>query len=412
MHKNLLIIGFVWPEPQSSAAGSRMMQLIQLFLNEGYTITFASPCTKSENAVSLIDFNVESVVIELNHSSFDDFVSALKPDVVLFDRFMMEEQFGWRVTEQCPEALRILDTEDLHCLRKGRAQAFKDNEPFDNRYLFRDIAKREIASIYRCDLSLIISEAEMTLLKKEFKVPEQLVHYLPFLMDPMSEDQQKALPSFIEREHFVTIGNFLHPPNLDAVKYLKESIWPYIRAQLNTAELHVYGAYASDKVMQYQDPKNGLHIKGFAEDVNDVMAKAKVCLSPLRFGAGLKGKFFDAMHNGTPFITTNIGAEGIVDANENHAFVTDSVDEMVSHAITLYQDETLWQKHQQLGFDLLHDKFSKKMHERKFLNQLEDALANKDNNRLQNFTGAMLSFHTMQSTKYMSRWIEVKNTKS
>jgi len=163
--------------------------------------------------------------------------------------------------------------------------------------------------------------------------------------------------------------------------------------------------------MQYQDVNNGLYIKGFADNVNAVMQKAKVCLSPLRFGAGLKGKFFDAMYNGTPFITTAIGAEGIVNTNENHAFVSDSVEEMVSHAIALYQNERMWQEQQLMGFGLLANKFNKTVHERKFLNQLEEAFANKDNNRLQNFTGAMLNFHTMQSTKYMSRWIEAKNTK-
>jgi hypothetical protein len=42
-------------------------------------------------------------------------VKELNPAVVLFDRFMMEEQFGWRVSENCPDALRLLDTEDLHC---------------------------------------------------------------------------------------------------------------------------------------------------------------------------------------------------------------------------------------------------------------------------------------------------------
>ena len=167
----LLIIGFVWPEPKSSAAGSRMMQLIHLFLSEGYQITFASACAKSENAFNLHSLGVTQTEIELNNSSFDDFILNLKPDIVLFDRFMMEEQFGWRVTEHCPKALRILDTEDLHCLRKAREQAFKDNQPCDKTYLFRDIAKREIASIYRSDLSLMISEAEMAILKDEFGVP-------------------------------------------------------------------------------------------------------------------------------------------------------------------------------------------------------------------------------------------------
>ena len=142
------------------------------------------------------------------------------------------------------------------------------------------------------------------------------------------------------------------------------------------------------------------------------MANARVCLSPLRFGAGLKGKFFDAIHNGTPFITTSIGAEGIINEGDNYEFVTDSVDNMVSHVIKLYQDETLWKKQQQLGFNLLSTKFNKKIYLQKFLNKLENALSNKETNRLQNFTGAMLNFHTMQSTKYMSRWIEAKNKNS
>ena len=120
----------MWPEPKSSAAGSRMMQLINVFLSEGYAITFASPCAKSENAFNLDSLGVTQKEIELNNSSFDDFISELKPDIVVYDRFMIEEQFGWRVVENCPEALRILDTEDLHCLRKGREQAFKDKKTF------------------------------------------------------------------------------------------------------------------------------------------------------------------------------------------------------------------------------------------------------------------------------------------
>jgi len=399
----------VWPEPKSSAAGSRMIQLIDVFLTEGYTITFASPCAKSNNAFNLESLEIAQKEIELNASSFDDFISQLKPDIVLFDRFMMEEQFGWRVAENCPEALRILDTEDLHSLRKAREQAFKDDKSCDKTYLFRDIAKREIASIYRCDLSLIISETEMAILQNDFGVPENVLHYLPFLIDDVSDEKKEALPSFKKRQHFVTIGNFLHPPNLDAVKYLSQTIWPKIRTQLKDTELYVYGAYASEKVTQYEDKKNGLFIKGYAKNVNDVMSNARVCLSPLRFGAGLKGKFFDAMQNGTPFITTTIGAEGIVNLGDDFDFVVDTVDGIVKHAVTLYQEEAMWLQQQELGFNLLSKKFNKKFHLRRFLNRVEDALINKETNRLKNFTGGMLNFHTMQSTKYMSRWIEEKN---
>ena len=80
-----------------------------------------------------LDFlEVNEVSIELNNSSFNDFVKKLKPTIVLFDRFLTEEQFGWRVAENCPKALRILDTEDLHFLRKVRHNQLKKGEKFTN----------------------------------------------------------------------------------------------------------------------------------------------------------------------------------------------------------------------------------------------------------------------------------------
>ena len=89
----------------------------------------------------------------LNDSGFDAFVKKLDPNIVLFDRFFTEEQFGWRVTEFAPNALRILDTEDLHSLRQVREQLFKNNIPFTvEKWLQSDVTKREIAAIYRSDL--------------------------------------------------------------------------------------------------------------------------------------------------------------------------------------------------------------------------------------------------------------------
>ncbi|WP_372757922.1 glycosyltransferase [Mariniflexile sp.] len=412
MKKKLLIIGFVWPEPKSSAAGSRMMQLINFFQSQDYQVTFSSPCAKSENAFNLSAIGVKQVAIELNDSSFDGFVNELNPAIVLFDRFMMEEQFGWRVAEQCPKAIRIIDTEDLHCLRKGRHQAFKDGKSFDKTYLFNDIAKREIASIYRSDLSLIISEAEMAILKSDFKVPAELLMYLPFQLDSITEETISALPKFGERNHFVTIGNFLHEPNYNAVLYLKEAIWPVIRKQLPKAELHIYGAYASQKVNQLQNVKEGFIIKGFAEDVNEVMQQAKVCLASLRFGAGLKGKLVDAMQNGTPCVTTSIGAEGMFGNLSVNGFIEDAPEVFANKAIELYQDESLWKEKQLNGFQIINNRFNKVEFQHKLALIIDETTQNLHNKRLNNFTGQMLQHHAMQSTKFMSKWIEEKNMKT
>ena len=99
---------------------------------------------------------------------------------------MIEEQFGWRVAENCPSAIRILDTIDLHFLRKGREEAYKKSKNYTDEFLINDFTKREIASIYRCDLSLIISEFEMKLLQDKFNINSSLILYLPFLLSPIS----------------------------------------------------------------------------------------------------------------------------------------------------------------------------------------------------------------------------------
>jgi hypothetical protein len=406
--KKLLVIGFVWPEPKSSAAGSRMMQLISFFKSQAYDITFASSCAKSDNAFDLSTIGVDKVNIELNHSSFDDFIIKLNPNIVLFDRFMSEEQFGWRVTEHCPNAIKILDTEDLHFLRRARQQAFKDQVEMTPDSLRNDTTKREIASIYRCDLSLIISTAEMSLLQDTFKIDSSLLCYLPFLIDSISEAQKKELPEFEDRQHFISIGNFRHEPNYNALLYLKDTIWKGIRAKLPHAQLHNYGSYASQKVNQLHNEKEGFLVKGFAEDVNEVMQQSNVLLAPIRFGAGLKGKLFDAMQNGTPFVSTSIGVEGVV-ANDLD-FVCDTPEAFIERSVKLYTDASIWNIQQLHGFQILKNNFSKLEFEATFSDRISQLLEHGKSHREQNFIGQLLQHHTLQSTKYMSKWIEAKNS--
>ena len=292
--RKLLIIGWVWPEPNSSAAGSRMLQLIHYFQQQAYDITFACTAQRTEHMVDLTPLQIECVDIQLNCSSFDEFIKNLQPDVVMFDRFMMEEQFGWRVSEQCPQALRILDSEDLFCLRHGRHDAYKKNQTLiESDLLNSELAKREIAAIFRCDLTLMISPKEITLLTDLFKVDVSLLHYLPFVFG--SEQLEQSNPSYEQRQGFISIGNFRHPPNWDSVLWLKQQIWPLIRKQLPKAELFICGAYPPPKATDLHDEKTGFLVKGWVDDAMVVMQSARVCLAPLRFGAGIKGKLAEAM---------------------------------------------------------------------------------------------------------------------
>lgn len=407
--QQLLIIGKVWPEPDSSAAGSRMMQLIDLLQQVGWSVHFASAAGESQHRVDLSARDVNEIEIKVNDSHFDEVIRDLQPEVVLFDRFMTEEQFGWRVAAECPDALRILDTEDLHTLRHARHKALQNNRDFGYRDLNNEIAKREIASIYRSDLSLIISKKEMELLKEHFKVPVQLLHYLPFLLDPIGEKVIDNTPKYTERQHFTTIGNYLHEPNWDALRFLKTDIWPIISEKLPEAEMHVYGAYATQKVEQLHNEEERFLIKGRAEDAGEVISRARVLLAPLRFGAGLKGKLIDAMLNGTPSVTTPTGAEAMHDHLPWAGIISKQADEFAEAAVQLYTEPGQWETARQHGRTIINRCFDNNRFGPEFIDRMQSIRNSLDTHRQQNFTGAMLMHHTMASTEYMSRWIEEKN---
>lgn len=414
--KKILVLGYVWPEPNSSAAGSHMLSLLTLFVQQGWHVTFASPAQQGEHKVDLTSLGIDEQAVALNCSSFDSFIGKLDPEIVLFDRFMLEEQFGWRVAKHCPAAMRILDTEDLHSLRHARHQAYKQHKPLAQAQLDSDLAKREVAAIFRCDLSLIISEYEFLLLKSHYSVPEHILLHCPFMLDLQGFSPSKS--NYSDRQHFISIGNFRHEPNWDAVLFLKQHIWPLIRKALPNTELHIYGAYPPPKATQLHNAKQGFLVKGWAEDAKAVMQQAKVCLAPLRFGAGIKGKLAEAMVCGTPNVTTNIGTEGMSMGLEWPGLVTDltafasledSAAAFATHAIKLYREQGLWQQKQTLGYLLIKEHFDKEPIQRNLLLHIAKIQNNLNDHRSSNFIGQMLQHHQHKSTQYMAQWIEAKN---
>lgn len=402
------IIGYVWPEPTSSAAGVRMLQLIQSFIQHGFKVVFASAAQHSEHEFKLENIGVSTHTILLNDDSFNTFIKDLNPTYVLFDRYMIEEQFGWRVSENVPQAIKILDTEDLHFLRQARQKAYKQQVAIGTDLLQSDLAKREMASILRCDITLIISKFELDLLIQTYKIPKFLLCYLPIWFEPnlnLSKD-------FEDRKDFLFIGNFYHEPNRTAVFFLKEKIWPAIRKKLPQANLHIYGAYTDEVIRQLHHDASGFLVKGRAHEVQAVMQTHRVCLAPLQFGAGIKGKLLEAMKAQTPSITTTIGAEGIADSPDWPGFVCDDIAQMIEKSICLYTQPDLWRDKVELGNKILAENFNRSRVEPNLYEAINKIQQDLKQHRSNNFMGQILQHQTILSARYLSKYIMAKNKKA
>lgn len=397
----ILVIGKVWPEPSSSAAGKRMQQLLLLLKCRG-EVHFACANQLTGNEIDFSELEISIHTIELNSDSFDSFLVEMQPDVVLFDRFITEEQYSWRVMEKCPDAIRIINTEDLHFLRKTRQQFVKTQNTIPTKIeqldFHNDDTMRELACILRSDFSIMISQIEMELLVEKFGVKREQLLYLPLL----SEEKQVVKG---EKDGFLFVGNVLHEPNLDAIRILRKEIWPKIRKQLPQAKLRIVGAYPTHEVLQMNSTKEGIEVIAHPKSLEEIYAKTKVSLVPLRFGAGVKGKIIEAMEYGVPFVTTTIGAEGLQLENQFGDWIHNDWDVFTQKSIELFKNsDTAFSFSEHLAE--FHDK---EVFSNQFLLQFDHAVEVYQSNRKSNFIAQVLQHHSLMSTRYLSKWIIEKN---
>jgi len=409
----VLIIGFVWPEWRSSAAGFRDQNLVDLFLGQGWDLTYVSGALPNTYSQDLEKRGVQTAQFVANDPRFDAFVAELKPDFVIFDRFVIEEQFGWRVQQFSPDSVRILDTIDLHFLRRTRQRGLEAGASLDDlatlRFDLHSAATwRELASILRCDMTLVISDFEADLLNNQFRISSSLIEtYRLCYPNPPPR------PGFDERRHLAWIGNFRHAPNGDACEWMAGGLWQTVRERLpSDTELHLYGAYPPREVMAWNKQRSTKHerlkVMGPVEDHIGALERYRVLFAPLRFGAGIKGKISDAWFAGLPVVTTMMGAEGMGYCPEWGGLVGTDESELSQAVGRLYTDKDLWQACADRGKEILEDFFSIQKNGKSLIARMQKTQIERVTMRRENFLGEMLWHHSLASTRYFGRWLELK----
>jgi hypothetical protein len=91
--------------------------------------------------------------------------------------------------------------------------------------------------------------------------------------------------------------------------------------------------------------------------------------------------------------------------------IGEDANDFAQKAVEVYQDRELWHKSQQQGYDLLRKHFNKKEHESNFINTLQKLQHDLEAHRDHNIIGNMLMHHSMASSKYLSKWIALKQAK-
>jgi glycosyltransferase involved in cell wall biosynthesis len=246
-----------------------------------------------------------------------------------------------------PRVKIIFDTVDVHFVRLMReAELTGDRRLARKAERYRKIETRLARA---SDLVWYASSTDRDAMEREAPgIPSAVV---PTIHAPHA----RGLP-FDEREHLLFVGNFRHSPNADAVRFFAREILPLVRQTLPDVELLVVGDNAPPDFADYAQA--GVRPLGYVPDIDPLLARSRVFVAPLRFGAGMKGKIGEALAYGIPVVTTAIGAEGMSLRDGQEALIADSPGDFAAAVVRAYSDAGLWRRLSDEGYAHVAKNFS------------------------------------------------------
>ena len=349
--RQILVIDALTPQPDHDSGSLRLVNLMRLLREQGAHVVFL-PANR-EHAGRYTQA-LQQLGVEAWYAPF-----ARRPpawlrehgarfDSVLLCRHYVASEFLPLLRRHAPQARILFDTVDLHYLREQRA-AELSGEPALLRAATRTRAA-ELAVIAQADTTLVVSEAERALLAID--APRARVEVLSNLHDIAGPGQ-----AFAQRADIVFVGGFRHPPNVDAVRWFVDAIFPRVRAQLPGIRFHCIGSDVTAEIDALSSHP-GVVVHGYVPDIAPYMDGCRIAIAPLRYGAGVKGKINLSMAHGQPVVATSSAVEGMHLRDGLDVLVADDPDAFAAQIIRLHDDAALWQRLSAAGLDNVARHFS------------------------------------------------------
>lgn len=326
------------------AAGEMRWSLTMRILSERYQVVFLARNGQDgikyinpleEQGITVFHTDTEKMKqlgCEARGPLWIDFPEILKSNrfkAVIIGFFHVASQYYMEVREYSPESMLIIDSFDVAFLRERRRAELSGKDA--DLWHAEEIRRIELDWYRRADMALTVTEEDREVLLKE---EPTLQVGISTDIHPIPEFQWKE-----ERKDLVFIGNFKHNPNEDAALFMVNEVLPLIHRELPDVKLYLVGNAPTPAVEKLVGPK--VIVTGFVPEIIPYMQDGRVCVVPLRYGAGLKGKVGQAMAAGIPQVSTSIGAEGMGLTHGRDILIADRPADFAREVIRLYTDEGL-----------------------------------------------------------------------
>jgi GT2 family glycosyltransferase/glycosyltransferase involved in cell wall biosynthesis len=363
--RRALVIDATTPEIDKDAGSLTCFELMRALQAAGYAVSFApednllyvpaaTPRLQQVGIRALYYPYVESFERHLRENGGDY-------DLVMIFRLGVADRRLEMIRELCPRARVIFHSSDLHFLREER-HAEMSGDPAAAAAAARTRA-RELAIIAAADAAIVHSTYEQDLLAK--LAPAARVYVFPWILEPAGRTG-----SFSQRRGLAFLGGYRHTPNVDAVLYFVEHIWPRILARRPDMTFIVAGSECPETLRALHGRDN-IEVVGFVEDLAKFFAGVRLSVAPIRYGAGIKGKVAMSLAHGVPTVATSCAAEGMGLQDGEAVIIRDDPAEFAQEVLALYDDEQRWTRMSDNALGFVELSYGTKLARRR----IEDVLA-------------------------------------
>ncbi|MCZ8186617.1 MAG: glycosyltransferase [Beijerinckiaceae bacterium] len=339
--RRALVIDELWPDAERDAASVAIISHAESLLRLGYDVEFLSTSPGGGTVRDAERLTLRGIFPVLGQENVTGYLKSREDqfDVVYLHRFVTARDYIAACRSTQPRARLIYNIADLQHLRLRRQAEVENNERL--REESQVLEAQEIAAMEAVDIVITHSADEETLIRsrvKKARVGQVLWNH----------PQAREVAPFGGRSGMVFIGSYRHAPNVDAVTAFCNDLWPRIREKIEGAVFDVAGSHI--EAAGFGTLGAGVALRGFVADAPAYLAQRRLMVAPLRFGAGVKGKFLLALSQGLPCITTVIGAEGIgLPPRLAELLVAADDDGFVQRVIRLYVNEGAWAEASEAG---------------------------------------------------------------
>ena len=339
--------------PDEDSGSVRLQAMLELLVELGCKVSFVADNLEFRQPYV---HDLQQAGIEVWHAPYVKSVAHLiqkhgsQYDVFIFCRHYVCAPYLDLARRWAPDARIVFDTVDLHYLREGRMAVLEASASLKR--AAEKTRLRELALVNTVDMTLVVSPIEKEILIRE--APGADIR----IVSNIHELHSMGLP-FGERKGALFVGGFKHLPNVDAVKWFLDEVWPLVTSRDPELTVTIVGSHMPASLKAMAMASKNVTMAGFVPDLDALLKTARISIAPLRYGAGVKGKINQAMAWGIPVVATTVAAEGMGLEHDKDLLVTDSPEAFAKAIVDLYVDETRWNRLAENGRRNVAENFSR-----------------------------------------------------